>query len=151
MIGGSAGVGAILGLVSNYISSKAQKEIDLKKQEGMNNAILAGKLQEYQTHFQVDKKGHAVHPPFYFPVLLITATYCVCVTICFLCGDIPVATQSFNGEPTTTSVLWGLIKRTDGDKTVYILTLAGLGTYFMSPLAFILTAVLAGIVPKRGV
>jgi len=149
MVTGGAGLGAVLGLISNFFAGRNETQLELKKQEGINNAALAGNLAEYQQNFRVNEKGVAVHPPFYFPILLITATYCVCTGICFAAGDIPIATQQFNGEPNEMSIMFGLITRSSSDKTVYILTLAGLGTYFMAPLAFILTSVLTGIVPKR--
>jgi len=143
-MGGSAIGGAVLGLLSNAVSGFFSSQISLAKigaeaQKDNNEHVL-----KYQASIANSR------PPYSSHLMLITATYCFAVAICFLCGDIPVATQGFGGEPTETSIALGLFKRSATDKTVYLLTFAGLGTYFMSPLAFILTSVYTGIVPKRG-
>jgi len=140
MMGGHAAAGAILGIISNIISGNAKKQIELEK--------IRHKYNEQTSEYQV--KISNTKPPFYFPILLLTTTYCIAVTICFICGDIPIASQGFSTEPTETSIALGLFKRTSPNDQVYLLTFAGLGTYFMSPIAFILTSVFTGIVPKRG-
>lgn len=143
-MGGSAIGGAVLGLLSNLVTGFFSSQVELAK---------VGAQSQKDNNEQVNKYQAAIansHPPYSIHLLLITATYCLAVAICFFCGDIPVATQGFGGEPTETSLALGLFKRTSPDTTVYLLTFAGLGTYFMSPLAFILTSVFTGIVPRRG-
>lgn len=140
-LGGSSILGAIIGVVSNLILQGGKNKVELER-------IRFDREQNMQD-YQVKLAGK--HPPFYSVIMLLAATYCICTGICFIAGDIPVASQGFRGEPTTTSIALGLYKRVSPDKTVYVLTFAGLGTYFMSPIAFILTSVLTGIVPKRGI
>ncbi len=139
-LGGSSMIGAIIGVISNVISQSGKNKVELER--------IRFNREENMQDYQVKIAG--THPPFYSVIMLLAATYCVCTGICFVAGDIPVASQGFNAEPNTTSLVFGLFKRSTGDKTVYLLTFAGLGTYFLAPIAFILTAVLTGIVPKRG-
>lgn len=140
-LAGSAAGGAILGLISDTLNQRSKDKVELER-------IRFGREQKLHK-YQVSLAG--THPPFYSVIMLLAATYCLCTLICFLCGDVPVATQSFGAEPTKLELGFGLFKRSESDKTVYLLTFAGLGTYFLSPIAFILTSVLTGIVPKRGV
>ena len=140
VLGSSLG-GAIIGVVSNVIKERGKNQVELER-------IRFGReqnVQDYQT------KLYSMHPPFRLIVFLLAFTYCLCVAICFLCGDLPVASQSFNSKPSSFSIGWGFIEKQTPDRTVYLLTFAGLGTYFLSPISFILTSVLTGIVPKRGI
>lgn len=149
-VGGSAVSGAVIGLLSNAASAYFRNKLELERIRWQGRFEQNEQLKAYQTDFKVDGRGRAITPPFYLPVLLLTCTYCFAVCICFLCGDIPVASQGFGAEPTETSLAWGLFVRSSTNNEVYLLTLAGLGTYFLSPIAFILTAVLSGIVPRKG-
>lgn len=140
LLGGSIG-GSLIGVISNIITQRGKNQIELER-------IRFGreeKMQGYQS------KLYALNPPFRIVIFMLAATYCICISICFVCGDLPVATQSFNAKPSSFSFGWGFVEKQTPDRTVYLLTFAGLGTYFLSPIAFILTSVLTGIVPKRGV
>ena len=141
-LGASTVAGAVLGMVSNFVKSFFDNQVALAKigieERKQDNEALA----KYQ--FKLD--GSA--PPYRFHILLITITYCVAVAICFICGDVPVATFSLAGSSTETTVLF--FKRVSDDKNVYMVSLASVGFYLLSPLAFILTSVFTGIVPKRG-
>jgi hypothetical protein len=141
-LGASTVAGAVLGMVSNFVKSffdnqVALAKIGIEERKQDNEAVL-----KYQA--AIDNS----HPPYRFHIMLITATYCLAVAICFVFGDVPVATFSLEGSPTETTILF--FKRVSADKDVYMVSLAAVGFYLLSPLAFILTSVFTGIVPKRG-
>ena len=141
-LGASTIGGAVLGLFSNFVKGFFDNQVQLAKigiQEQQNNNENISKYQA-----QLD----GTLPPFRFHLLLITITYCFCVSICFIFGDVPIATFSLGESATETTVLF--FKRISPDKDVYLVSLASVGFYLLSPMAFILTSVFTGIVPKRG-
>lgn len=141
-LGGSSIAGGLLGTITAlWKASQANKlamaKVTHDRTEQINEHTIA-----YQKLLQ--RGGD----PYAKCVFLLATTYCICTAICFLCGDIPVATQSFGTEPTETSIAFGLFTRSKTDNSVFLLTFAGLGTYFMSPISYILTVKLTGAVGK---
>jgi hypothetical protein len=134
-LGGSSIGGAVIGTLLSLWQSSQSNKLEQSR-------ILAREKQEINDQV-------ITRDPYRAILFMLGATYCFCTCICFLCGDVPVATQGFGSEPTQTSLLFGLFERSSADKTVYFLTFAGLGTYFMSPLSFILTVKLTGITGRR--
>lgn len=148
---GSAGGGAVLGLVGNAIQARVEsKKIELQIEKEKLNAELAraGVIKDLQT-VQFDAKGEPVHPPFYIPILLLTATYSISMLVCFVFGDIVVWTRNPTAEPVVRNYVWGLYSTTIPAGTVYVETFASVGAYMGHFVAFILSAVLTGIVPKK--
>ena len=144
LVGGPIG-GAALGLFSDLVRSYFSNKLEHAK-------ILRGEqndINEAQLKYQVELAGK--HPPYYGVIMLVACTVCLATLYCFLVGDIPVITQGFKANPTETSVAFGLWKRVSPDQNVYLLTFAGLGTYFMAGLLFVLTSVTTGVFPKRGI
>ena len=164
-MGGSAIAGAGFGTLKAIFAGIQAGKAEQRRHE----LELSGKSAEFQKAFKLNqphhkiKKSyfwglytfdgipppHAVKPPHNIFLLCITVTYCAVCLICFLAGDVPVLSQSFASEPSSWGFGWGLVERTIADKTVYILTLAGLGTYFMSPLAFVITNSTTGHIVRR--
>ena len=143
MLGGSSVAGSVIGLVMTFL--KMRGENDLEK-----TRIISREKKEQNEHtIKYHKTIDGLRDPYIVCVVMLCATYCLAVAICFLCGDIPVATQGFGIEPTETSIAFGLFTRTAPDSSVYLLTFAGLGTYFMSPISYILTVKLTGITTRR--
>ena len=142
-LSGSSALGVAVSVIVGLWRSGQDHKIEMAE-------ILRGERKEINEHAlkyqkQVSSSGNS-HSITYF---MLGATYCLCTLICFLCGDIPVASQGFNSEPSTISLAFGLFQRSVTDKTVYLLTFAGLGVYFMSPISFILTVRLTGIASRR--
>ena len=143
LLGGSSVVGSAIGLIMTFAKMGGENKLEHAR-------ILKGEKQEQNKHVLAYQKSiNNMRDPYMLCVLMLCATYCFAVAICFLCGDIPVATQGFGVEPTKTSLAFGLFTRSSTDKSVYLLTFAGLGTYFMSPISYILTVKLTGITTRR--
>jgi len=142
-LGGSSIGGAVIGTLLSLWQSSQSNKLEQSR-------ILAREKQEINDQvIKYQQELSKTRDPYRAILFMLGATYCFCTCICFLCGDVPVATQGFGSEPTQSSVLFGLFQRSSADKTVYFLTFAGLGTYFMSPLSFILTVKLTGITGRR--
>jgi hypothetical protein len=141
-LGASTIAGAVLGMGSNFVKSFFDNQVALAK------IGLEERKQDNESIAKYQAQLDGTNPPYFWHILLITATYCFAVAICFSCGDVPVATFSLNSSPTETTLLF--FKRVSDDKNVYMVSLASVGFYLLSPLAFILTSVFTGIVPKRG-
>jgi hypothetical protein len=141
-LGGSSLAGSVIGLILSWINTSSNKQVKLAE-------ILRGEQKETNEHvINYQKTINGARDPYAFCVFILTCTYCLAVSICFFCGDIPVATQGFGEEPSTISIAFGLFTRSTTDKSVYLLTFAGLGTYFMSPIAYILTVKLTGLTKR---
>ena len=141
-LGASTVAGAVLGMASNFVKSFFDNQVALAK------IGIEERKQDNESLIKYQAQIDGSNPPYVFHILCITVTYCLAVAICFICGDVPVATFSLAGSPTETTVLF--FKRVSSDKDVYMVSLASVGFYLLSPLAFILTSVFTGIVPKKG-
>jgi len=166
---GAAGSGAVLGLIGNLISSGVEKKkLELERERERTQQQIDA-INQNKGSFKVDEGGEledvsyfwglyrrtgktrdrAINPPFYFAILCITWTYCAATITCFLLGDIVVATQNPTAEPTTTSWAWGFFEHSVQNSTIAVVTFASVGSYMAHFLAFVLSAVLTGIVPKK--
>lgn len=167
----ASGSGAILGLIGNMIAASVEKhKYTLEAVQKSDNAEREA-IREHAKEFKVSEANKvtrrlkiwgfewehnyvaipkAIDPPFSSSVLLITISYCLCTTICFALGDITVFTQNPTAEPTITSWAWGLYRSEHSNDTVSVVTFASVGTYMAHFLAFILSAVITGVVPKKG-
>ncbi len=166
---GSAGAGAVMGLIGNIISAGVEKKKLALAAEKEKTQQMADAINQNSTGYKVDKGGQietvsylwglyyregitrarAISPPFKLCLTLITATYCAATLVCFLLGDIVIATQNPTGEPIVTSWLWGLYSSSHVDSTVSVVTFASVGYGMACFLNFIMAAVFTGIVPKR--
>jgi hypothetical protein len=142
-LSGSSALGIVFSTVVGLWRSSQDSKLELYE-------ILRGEKRELNEHaLKYQKQAASSGNSHSITFFMLAATYCLCTLICFLCGDVPVASQGFNVEPSSWSLAFGLFERSVTDKTVYLLTFAGLGVYFMSPLSFILTVRLTGIASKR--
>lgn len=143
VLGGSSLAGSVIGLIMTIVKNRSENQLEMAR-------ILKGDEKELNEHvIKYQKAIDGIRDPYIGLLRMLVFTYCFAVAICFLCGDIPVATQSFGGEPTETSIALGLFKRSAADRSIYLLTFAGLGTYFMSPIAYVFTVKLTGITSRR--
>jgi len=148
---GSAGGGAVLGLVGNAIQAGVEKkklELQIEERKFDHELARAGAIKKHQKR-EFDKDGNVVEPPYYLPILFLTLSYCVAMLICFVFGDIIVWTRNPTADPIVRNYLWGLYSTTIPSGTVYVETFASVGAYMGHFVAFILSAVLTGIVPKK--
>jgi len=141
----ASGGGAILGLIGNWIASGVEKEkakfdfaLRASKQESESikeyvkdfktseayKVIRKFKLWGFEYIHEYTKPPKAINPAFASSVLLITWTYCACTLICFLLGDIIVATQNPTAEPTVTTCAWGAWSRQHSNDTISVVTFA---------------------------
>lgn len=167
----ASGSGAILGLIGNMIASSVEKEriraegyrkANQEEREAIHEhsknfkvseahrVVRKFKLGSFEWAHEYTKAPRAINPPFSTDVLLITICYCICTITCFLLGDLVVATQNPTAEPTITSWGWGFYRSEHNDDTISVVTFASVGAYMAHFLAFILSAVITGVVPKKG-
>jgi len=166
----ASGGGAILGLIGNWIAGSVEKHrMTLESYRQANQQTIDG-IRDHAKEFKVSEANKvirrlkiwgfewtheytkipkAINPPFASSVLLIAWTYCACTLVCFLLGDIIVATQNPTAEPTVTTWAWGAWSQQHSNDTISVVTFASVGTYMAHFLAFILSAVITGVVPKR--
>ncbi len=142
-LGGSSALGAGVSLITGLWRASKEYQIDLVEAGNQNKREINEHAINYQKHLAKSGNNHSL------TFFMLAATYCLCTSICFFCGDIPVASQGFSSEPSELSIAFGLFQRSTADKTVYLLTFAGLGVYFMSPISYILTVRLTGIASRR--
>ena len=166
--GVSSGAGALLGLVGNFFAGRHESEIERARLKVEEEAARSGHIKDYRSSLLQEKEGapyttkvlwglyeasgkrapRAFTPAFNTHLMLITATSCAAIIICFLNADIPVLHQAVDGTGTSWRI-FGIIERTSPDHKVYVLTLGSVGAYLLSVPAFILCAVFTGVVPKR--
>lgn len=166
----ASGSGAILGLIGNIISASVEKHkytLDAARGERKDKQDA---IKEHSKYFQTTnahkvkrrikiwgfeweiektKPRRAINPPFGSSVLLITISYCICTIICFALGDIIIFSQNPTAEPTVSSWFWGFYRSEHSNDTIAVVTFASVGAYMAHFLAFILSAVITGVVPKR--
>lgn len=165
---GASGAGAILGLIGNFISAGIEKkrlEVEASKEQARILAQATGHYREPYIdegqeveisylwglyHFSGKTKPKVLPPVFHNILLVFAVAYSASATYCIMVGDVPVATINPTTEPVTQSILFGLWERSYTPTTVAVQTFASVGQYMFHFIAFILSAVITGAVPKRG-
>lgn len=168
---GASGSGAILGLLGNLIGSRLEnKRLDIQKDIEIakaNAQALSKNTESYREpnidegqevevnylwglyKFKGKTRPRVMRTPFSGLLYILGGAYAASATYSILVGDVPVATINPTTEPIVESWGWGFWERTYTPTIVAVQTFASVGQYMFHFIAFILSAVITGVDPKR--
>jgi hypothetical protein len=157
------GAGGIFGIVKFLIGVRRQSAMDNAEMDHKKDLAYKQQLVDYQKALN-ESKGEVFVYPIKRKILwglwsyegdkvktvrtdtanhdrssimhYIVICYCACCLLCFIDGDISVATLNPNEVPNTTSWLYGLYTKSKVEGEVYVLSLVSVGLLLLNPLSF---------------
>ena len=138
-LAGSGIAGSLFGMVSDFIQSRHDQNMEKIKYEQARESRLAGVVHAHLSSSFV--RSSAYKSAF----VMLTATYCACALICLCYPGAELLTFKPGAEPQQINILWGFLSFKLPQDQVYILTTGGVGYALLHPIAFQIGTVITGL------